>query len=91
VVWDSPAMHAGFSAEDEIIALDGIRVNARTMDENLRQKKPADKIRVLISRGDRVREIEVILGKKQDRSFSIRPVANPTPLQSAILKDWLKE
>ena len=91
VVWDSPAMHAGFSAEDEIIAIDGIRVNARTMDEALRQKKPADKIRILISRRDAVREIEVILGKRQDRRFAIKPVADRTPLQSEILRSWLGE
>ncbi|OGD34248.1 MAG: hypothetical protein A2V45_14730 [Candidatus Aminicenantes bacterium RBG_19FT_COMBO_58_17] len=91
VVWDSPAMHAGFSAEDEIIAIDGIRVNARTMDETLRQKKPADKIRILISRRDAVREIEVILGKRQDRRFAIKPVADRTPLQSEILRSWLGE
>jgi predicted metalloprotease with PDZ domain len=91
VEWDSPAMHAGLSVEDEIIALDGVRMNARAMSEILRQKKPADKIRVLISRGDVVREVEVFLGKSQERSYSIKPVANPTPLQSAILKDWLGE
>jgi predicted metalloprotease with PDZ domain len=91
VEWDSPTMYAGLSVEDEIIALDGVRVNARTMEGILRQKKPADKIRVLISRGDAVREVEVVLGKKQDRSFSIKPAANPTPLQSAILKSWLGE
>jgi predicted metalloprotease with PDZ domain len=91
VVWDSPAEHAGLSAEDEIIAFDGTRVSARTMDECLRQKKPADKIRILISRGDRIREIEVVLGKKEERSFAIRPVANPTPLQAEILKSWLGE
>jgi hypothetical protein len=38
-----------------------------------------------------IREFEVVLGKKMERSFSIKPLASPTPLQSAILKDWLKE
>lgn len=91
VVWDSPAMHSGLSAEDEIIALDGVRVNFRTIDEILRQRKPADKIRVLISRGDRTREIEVVLGKRPERRFSIRPLANPTLLQAEILNSWLGE
>jgi predicted metalloprotease with PDZ domain len=89
VEWDSPAMHAGLSAEDEIIALDGIRVSFRAMSELLRQKKPADKVRVLASRGDVIREFEVAMGKSPERSFSIKPVANPTPLQSEILRSWL--
>jgi predicted metalloprotease with PDZ domain len=91
VEWDSPAMQAGLSAQDEIIALDGVRVSARTMDEILRQKKPADTIRVFISRGGTVRKVEVVLGKKQERSYSIKPLADPTPLQSEILKSWLGE
>jgi predicted metalloprotease with PDZ domain len=91
VEWDSPAMQAGLSAQDEIIALDGVRVSARTMDEILRQKKPADTIRVLISRGGTVRKVEVVLGKKQERSYSIKPLADPTPLQSEILRGWLGE
>ena len=91
VEWNSPAAQAGLSARDEIIALDAVRVSARTMSEILRQKKPADKLRVLISRGDTVREVEVVLGKRQERSFSIKPLANPTPLQSEILRSWLGE
>jgi predicted metalloprotease with PDZ domain len=91
VEWDSPAMQAGLSAQDEIIALDGVRVSARTISEILRQKKPADTIRVLFSRGGTVREVEVVLGKRQEPSFSIRPIVNPTPLQSEILKSWLGE
>lgn len=91
VEWDSPAMRAGLSVEDEIIALDGVRVNVRTMDAILRQKKPADKIRLLISRRDEIREVEGVLEKSRRRSFAIRPTANPTPLQSVILKTWLGE
>jgi len=91
VEWDSPAMRAGLSAEDEIIALEDVRVSAKTMIDILRQKMPADKIRVLISRDNSVREVTVVLGKRQERSFSIKPLANPTPLQSAILKDWLRD
>jgi len=54
-------------------------------------KMPADKIRVLFSRGDAVREIEVVLGKRPERRFSIKPLASPTPLQAEILKSWLGE
>jgi predicted metalloprotease with PDZ domain len=88
---DSPASHAGLSAQDEIIALDGIRATSRTMGEILNQKKPGDKVKVLVSRRNTIREIEVVLGKKMERSFQIKPLSNPNPLQLAILKDWLKE
>ncbi len=91
VEWDSPASRAGLSAQDEIIALDGVGVNSRTVGDIINQKKPGDRVKVLILRRNMTREVEVILGKKTERSFQIRPMANPTPLQAAILKGWLKD
>jgi len=91
VEWDSPASQAGLSVEDEIIALDGSRVTSRTMSEILNSKKPGDKVQALISRRNTVREVEVVLGKKMERSFNIRPLSSPNPLQSAILKGLLKD
>jgi predicted metalloprotease with PDZ domain len=91
VEWASPASQAGLSAQDEVIALDGVRVNSRTFPELLNSKKPGDKVRVLISRRNTVREVEVVLDKKIERSFQIKPLSNPNLLQSSILNDWLKE
>jgi len=90
VEWDSPASRAGLSAQDEIIALDGVGVNSRTVGDIINQKKPGETVKVLILRRGTTREVEVILGKKTERSFQIRPMPNPTPLQAAILKGWLR-
>ena len=54
-------------------------------------KKPGQTVRVLLSRRTGVREIEVALGTKIERSFKITPKSKPTALQSAIMKDWLNE
>jgi predicted metalloprotease with PDZ domain len=99
VEWESPAARAGLSEQDEIIAVDGVRVGGsgaadgpgRTMGALLKGKKPGDKVKVLASRRGTVRELEAVLGKKPERSFAMRLRPNPTPLQSAILKDWLGE
>ena len=91
VEMDSPALQAGLSVQDEIIALDGTRVTSRTMSEMLNSRKAGDKVRVLISRRNAIREVEVVLGKKTERSFPIKPLANPNPLQAAILKDLFRE
>jgi predicted metalloprotease with PDZ domain len=91
VEWDSPAWHGGLSAQDEILALDGIRATSSILDRILDSKKPGDKLRILISRRNQTREVEVALGKKTERSFKISLMSNPTPLQSLILEDWLKE
>jgi predicted metalloprotease with PDZ domain len=91
IEWDSPAQHGGLSALDEILALDGIRASARTMEAFLSSRKPGDRVRVLFSRRNVIRDTEVVLGKKSERSFKITPLANPDALQAAILKDWLKD
>jgi len=91
VEWDSPAQRGGLSARDEVLALDGIRVHAPSIGQVLESKKPGDKVRVLLARRGMIREVEVTLGTKTERSFQIRPIADPTPLQSAVLEDWLRE
>jgi predicted metalloprotease with PDZ domain len=91
VEWDSPAQRGGLSARDEVLALDGIRANARSIDQVLESKKPGDTVRILLARRGTIREVEVTLGKKTERSFQIKPVVDPTPLQSAVLGDWLRE
>ena len=88
---DSPASHAGLSVLDEVIALDGNRVNAQTLKDILSRKNPGDTVKVLAARNDAIREFEVVLGKKTERSFDMKPILNPNPLQAAIIKDWLKE
>jgi predicted metalloprotease with PDZ domain len=90
VEWDSPAWRAGLSAQDEILALDGVRVTSRTLAETLSARKPGDTARVLLSRHGAIRELDVVLAKKTERSFRIKPLPSPTPLQTAILDGWLK-
>ncbi len=90
VEWDSPAQHGGLSARDEVLAIDGNRVTFRTMNQILSSKKPGDKIRILLSRRDSICNAEVTLGSKTAQSFHIKTSSNLTPLQSAILKDWLR-
>lgn len=91
VEWDSPAQRGGLMAQDQILALDGTRVNAKSLDEKLKFKKAGDKMRVTLSRRGAIREIDVVLGQKMERTFKVKPVASPNSLQSAILDDWLKQ
>ncbi len=88
---DSPAQRAGLSAQDEVVAVDGTRVTARSIAQVLETRRPGDKAVLLVARRGKVSEVEVTLGKKTERSFRIKPMANRDPLQSSILKDWLKE
>jgi predicted metalloprotease with PDZ domain len=91
IEWDPPAQRAGLGARDEILAIDGIRANSRTMEALLSSRKPGERVRVLFSRRNGIRETEVAVAKKSERSFKITTLANPDDLQAAMLKDWLKD
>jgi predicted metalloprotease with PDZ domain len=91
IVFDSPAARSGLSVQDEILALDGVRANARSFSDLSDARKPGDKVRILVSRRNGVREFDVVLGQKTERSFRVTPKTNPTPLQAKILEDWLRE
>jgi predicted metalloprotease with PDZ domain len=91
VEWDSPAQRGGLMAQDQILALDGTRLTAKSMDDALKFKKAGEKIRFLVSRRGAIREMDVLLGQRMERSFTVKPVTNPTGLQAEILADWLRQ
>ena len=88
---DSPASRAGLSKEDEILALDGARVDARKLADLLKTSKPGETVRILLARRGRTREVDVVLGAGTERTFRITPMKNPNRLQAAIRKGWLNE
>jgi predicted metalloprotease with PDZ domain len=87
---DSPASASGLSAQDQILAVDGIPMGNRKMEDVLKSTKPGQTLKLLVAHANRIQEINVVLGTKMERSFKITPVEKPTPLQAAILNDWLK-
>jgi predicted metalloprotease with PDZ domain len=91
VEWESPAQNGGLSAQDEILALDGVRASARTLSRFFSDKRPGDKIQVLVQRRGMIQEKEIVLASKMERSFRIRPMSGPDPLQASILTDWLRK
>ncbi|HLJ46757.1 MAG TPA: PDZ domain-containing protein [Bryobacteraceae bacterium] len=86
--YDSPASRGGLSVGDEILAVDGIRVSS--VSEALGARKSGERIRILFSRDQHMREVDIVLGSKMERSFKIEPFEKPTPAQEAIIKDILK-
>ena len=89
IEYDSPAEHSGLSVQDDILAIDGVPLGSRSLDDILKTVKAGDKIKLLVARPDRIKEVEVVLGSKMQRTFKIQPAENLTPLQSALLKDWV--
>ena len=86
----SPAESAGLRAEDQVLEVDGTPATVKVLSDALIARKPGDTIKIQISRRGTTQEVEAVLGKNAKRTYSFRPMPDSTPLQAAILKDWLR-
>lgn len=91
VISGSPAENAGLKARDEIRELDGAKASVKALSDLLAAKKPGDAVKLRILRTNEPQELTVTLGKNMKHAFSITPMTVSSPLQAAILKDWLRE
>jgi len=81
----TPGIDAGLNVDDEIIAIDDVRVRADGLAARLDQYKPGDKISLLVARRDRLMKIDVTLGPEPGRAWRLEPLPNATAEQTAHL------
>lgn len=87
---NSPAQHGGLKPQDEITALDGEPLDAKGLTDAVGAHKPGDKVMLTVLRSNKERKLDATLGHKFERTFRIKRIANPNPLQTEILKSWVK-
>jgi len=70
---DTPAFRAGVNVDDEIVAIDQVRVRSDRLDERLDQYAPGDRIALLVARRDRLVSLDVVLGAEPPRTWCLEP------------------
>jgi predicted metalloprotease with PDZ domain len=90
VVVGSPAYDAGVNIGDEILALNGVRVQTSSLNDRLSDYRPGDKVTLTVFRRDRLRTFELALRLQDVPSYKVEKVSQPTPLQKSIFESWLK-
>ena len=85
----TPAYEQGINANDEIVALDGMRVNLESFDARLSEKKPGDRITLTLFRNDDLRTFDIRLGGRAVAPYRILPVPNPGENQRQSYQKWL--
>ncbi|NNJ12016.1 M61 family metallopeptidase [Chloroflexales bacterium ZM16-3] len=88
---DGPAYAAGVYAEDELLALDGSRVDEDKLNARLAERAPGDVVRLSLFRGDALIELSVTLAEAPYDSLRIAPAAAIDATQRRIYRDWLGE
>lgn len=85
----SAAYDQGLNAGDQIVALDGVRVNQQSFSARLGEKRPGDILDLTLFRDDDLRSMPIKLGKRVVMDYRILPVKQPTPEQVRLYKAWM--
>jgi predicted metalloprotease with PDZ domain len=70
---NTPAFAAGLDVDDEIVAIDNVRVRADRLDERLEQYMPGDRVSLLVARRDRLTSVDVTLGSEPLKIWRLEP------------------
>ena len=86
---DSPAERAGLCARDEIVALDGLRVDAETWERRIDDMTPGRRVELTILRAGALRTIAVVPGSRDATVLKIVSLPKADALQKSIHRSWL--
>jgi predicted metalloprotease with PDZ domain len=91
VLAGSPAWRAGVSAGDEVLALDGLRIDAMSLGARLQEKAPGATVSLTVFRRDELLTLPMAVESGPPTRLALRPVDAPSPEQREMLDDWLRE
>ena len=85
----TPAIASGLNVDDEVLAIDDVRVRADGLNARMDQYKTGDKVTVLVARRDRLMKFDVTLGPEPGRAWRLETLATATDEQKARLSAWI--
>jgi len=89
VIAGSPSFSAGLDAGDEVVALEGMRVNASTLPGRLKGYTPGDTLRLTVFRNDRLRDVVLKLSGPAVTPYRVKESGDMTPAQKLLIDSWL--
>ena len=86
---DGPAYTAGISAGDELLALDGWRIDEQRLAARVAERVPGDRVVLSLFRRDELLQLPVTLAAAPHDSLKLVRVEQPSDLQQRIYNGWL--
>ncbi|WP_416674726.1 M61 family metallopeptidase [Egbenema bharatensis] len=86
---NSPARRAGLDPDDELLAIDSLRVKASDLSDRLKCYAAGETIHVSVFHQDELRTYRVTLTEPRPTSYQLVPVKDPSPAQKQALEGWL--
>jgi len=96
VIRDSPAWTSGLNVNDEIVAIDDVRMSIGSdprlseIEKYISNKHPGDALNVLINRDGLLLTKKIVLSQSKNHKFRITALENISAEQMAVRKRWLK-
>lgn len=89
VLSGSPAAQAGIYPDDEVLALDGYRVDGAALLNRCEERRPGETVELTLFRRESLMRIPVALGARPPDAFYLTRVEAPTTQQKAAYRGWL--
>lgn len=89
VIPGSPAWQAGLTWNDELVAVDGARVDAADAAARFQDAPPGRRLTVTYFRGERLRETTLVVARNPERRFVFELAPRPDARAAAIRRGWL--
>ena len=86
-----PAYAAGINSGDELVAINGERITAATLNERMSALAPRQRVTLTVFRRERLMTFELAATEKPPDLYRIVPLKNATPHQRAFYKAWVGE
>ena len=89
VAANSPAQVAGISPDDELLALNGIRVTAEQLPERLKDYQANDMIELSVFHQNVLKTVQLQLAISQPSRYEVVRIPNPSDRQVQNIVGWL--
>jgi predicted metalloprotease with PDZ domain len=86
---DGPCWAAAVSPGDELLAIDGLRVDEGSLSDRLRDYAPGDQITLALFRRDELVQVPVILAERPRSRARLRQAPRATVRQRTVYENWM--
>ncbi len=84
-----PGEAAGLYAGDELLALDGFKIEASALKTRLREHHAGDRVSLTVFRRDQLRTVQLTLGERPASEHEITAAPDATAAEGAAFERWM--
>lgn len=85
---DGPGPAAGINVDDQLVAINGVRLRAGDLESRLKQLKPRQIVTLHVIRRDVLREVRLSLASRPKGELKVQKKKDATPEQKTTFESW---